>query len=101
MPKNCGPLVVLLHRLRLNIILMIAEFCKFRCELCNENVPIWLKDGDGNWRYWCLPCTLNFLPDDTCPSLHNCPSSVDGQEGTRNGDIAAIVDIATNAEFQW
>ena len=93
MPKSCGPLVVLLHRLRLNIIVMIAELRKFRCELCNENALIWLEDGDGNWRYWCLTCTLDFLPDDTWPSVHNCPSSVDGQEGT--SDIAAIADIDT------
>ena len=80
MAVTVGPLVVLVPRLGSALTKLIAEYCpKWRCELCGEGTPVWLKDSDCVWQLWCLTCALDWLPDDAWPSIENCLSSVGGQ----------------------
>ena len=57
---------------------LVAEYLgSSRCDLCGSGKSVALKDGSGDWAFWCTDCALGVLPDWTVNNYHATPGSLE------------------------
>ena len=79
-----------------------------RCELCDEGIPVAVKDGDDKWAFCCITCVRTTMPNDVRINIYATPGSLDANHsGTSHdaefngGEAAPISTCVSDYEEDW